>query len=381
MNSLEQELKETRDRLQVTIDEYETALEELKSGNQELQSVNHELAAKVDELERSNPDLRNLFESTQIASVFLDRFMIIRSYTPAVTSIFNLIAGDRGRPITNIANQLEGVDLQADIRQAFDERKMLERPVRLRNGKVCHLMRVLPYRTADDEIDGVLITFVNVTAVVAAFEEQQRVLVAELNHRVRNMLQVVIGLSNQTLHSSENLRQFEKSFMGRMQALARAYELLSRDGWKNVSISGLLHSQLSPFASEGSHYTVEGDGLELTPSAALAMGMVLYELATNAVKYGALSVPGGHLHISWQTSGAGESGKDLVFHWRESGGPTVHAPARHGFGSELMQRQLSYELNGQAAMEFREDGLQVTLRLPTAGAVVNRDGGTGQRPS
>src|SRR5687767_14251685 len=142
--SLEHELRETRDRLQATIEEYETALEELKSGNEELVSVNeelqstneeletskeelqsvneelntvnNELASKVDELDRSNADLRNLFESTQIATVFLDRHLIIRSFTPAVTAIFNLIPTDRGRPILDIAHQLEDVDLAHDVR-------------------------------------------------------------------------------------------------------------------------------------------------------------------------------------------------------------------------------------------------------------------------
>jgi two-component system, chemotaxis family, CheB/CheR fusion protein len=396
--SLEQELKETRDRLQATIEEYETALEELKSGNEELvsvneelqstneeletskeelqsvneelQTVNHELASKVDELHRSNADLHNLFESTQIATVFLDRFMIIRSYTPAVTAIFNLISTDRGRPITDIAHQLEDVDFRADIRQVFDERKPLERPVRMRDGKVFHLMRILPYRTADDAIDGVLVTFVNVTAVVVA-EEQQRLLVAELNHRVRNMLQVVIGLANQTLHRSEDLRQFESAFLGRMQALARAYELLSKDGWQNVSMAQLLQTQLTPFASEGSRYVAEGDEVLLKANAALALGLVIYELATNAVKYGALSATSGRVYISWHLDQAQGSKPELVFRWREAGGPSVQPPTHQGFGSELVQRQLKYELNGQAAMEFAPEGLQVMLKIPAVGALVD----------
>ncbi len=159
---LEHELRETRDRLQATIEEYETALEELKSGNEELVSVNeelntvnNELASKVDELDPS----------------------------------------DRGRPILDIAHQLVAVDFAHDVRRVLDEQTPIERPVRLRNGKVFHLMRILPYRTTEDHIDGVLVTLVNVTDIVAA-EEQLRTLVSELNHRVRNMLQVVIGLAN-----------------------------------------------------------------------------------------------------------------------------------------------------------------------------------------
>lgn len=396
VEGLEHELKETRDRLQATIEEYETALQELKSGNEELVSVNeelqstneeletskeelqsvneelhtvnNELVSNVDELHRSNADLRNLFESTQIATVFLDRHLIIRSYTPAVTAIFNLIASDRGRPITDIAHQLDDVDLARDIRRVLDERTPLERPVRLRGGKVFHLMRILPYRTADEQIDGVLVTFVNVTEVVAA-EEQQRLLVAELNHRVRNMLQVVIGLANQTLHRSEDLKEFEKAFMGRMQSLARAYELVSREGWHKVLISELLRSQLAPFVAEGSRYSAEGDRVLLSANAALALGLVLYELATNATKYGALSVPGGTITVSWRLESRDGAEPSLIFRWQERGGPKVTEPSRRGFGSELMQRQLRYELNGSAAMEFSEEGLQVTLEIPS-GAVM-----------
>src|SRR5262249_36823670 len=140
---LEQELRDTRERLQATVEEYETAVEELKSSNEELQSVNEELqstneeletskeelqslneelhtvnaelSSKVEEVDRANADLRNPFESTQIATIFLDRDVIIRSFTPAVTSIFNLISGDRGRPLTDIASSLAADDFKRDI--------------------------------------------------------------------------------------------------------------------------------------------------------------------------------------------------------------------------------------------------------------------------
>jgi two-component sensor histidine kinase len=348
-------LKETCDRLQATIEEYETALEEL--------------TAKFDELHRSNADLSNLFESTQIATVFLDKNLLIRSFTPAVTRVVNLIPSDRGRPITDIAHQLEDVDLGSEVRRVLQERRSHERPVRMRNGQIFHLMRVLPYRTVDESIDGALLTFVDITDILAA-EEQQRTLVAELNHRVRNMLQVVIGLANQTLHRSADLKAFETSFMGRMQSLARAYELVSRGGWKKVPIFDLLRTQLAPFAGERERYNLEGEQILLNTNAALALGLVLYELATNAIKYGALSVSDGRVHIAWRLRD-GDSGQLMLsFRWEEHGGPRVAQPARRGFGSELLQRQLMYELKGQATMEFAEEGLKVLLEIPASGAVV-----------
>jgi two-component system CheB/CheR fusion protein len=301
--------------------------------------------------------------------VFHDRHLIIRSYTPAVTGIFNLIPGDRGRPITDIAHHLEDVDVARDIRRVLDEHTPLERPVRLRDGNVFHLMRILPYRTTDEQNDGVLITFVNVTEVVAA-EEQQRMLVSELNHRVRNMLQVVIGLANQTLHRSADMKQFEQSFMGRVQSLARAYELVSRGGWHQVSIAELLDSQLAPFAPERGRYQAAGAPVLLSANAALAFALVLYELATNATKYGALSVPTGQIEVGWSLDAKNSDTPALMFNWRERGGPRVSEPTRRGFGSELLQRQVRHELKGNSTMEFLEDGLRVSVEIPASGVVL-----------
>jgi two-component system CheB/CheR fusion protein len=232
-------------------------------------------------------------------------------------------------------------------------------------------MRILPYRTSDDVIDGVLVTFIDVTAMIAA-EEQQRLLVAELNHRVRNMLQVVIGLANQTVQRSKDLEAFQQAFTGRMQSMSRAYDLLSRDSWLKVPMSDLIETQLAPFAPEGRRYSIDGAPVVLGANAALALGMVFYELATNATKYGALSVPHGHVNISWKIQpGDGEAGRELVIRWVERGGPRVDKPVRPGFGSQLVQQQLRYEFNGKVDMDFAEDGLHTTLSLPAEPSVVS----------
>src|SRR5215472_221843 len=162
LEHLERELRETRERLQSMAEEYETAIEELKSSNEEmvsvneelqstneeletskeelqsvneeLQTVNHELTVKIDELDRANSDLKNLYESTEIATVFLDRDLIIRSFTPAVTRIFNLIPSDRGRPLTDIAHNLDYAELPQDIQQLFGSRQPIERRINRRDG-------------------------------------------------------------------------------------------------------------------------------------------------------------------------------------------------------------------------------------------------------
>ena len=231
---LERELNDTREQLQSTAEEYETALEELKSANEELQSSNEELetsreeiqsineelqtsnaqlTAKVDELDRANSDLRNLFESTQVATIFLDRFMIVRSFTPAMAGIYNLIPSDRGRPLSDIVSQIDYTDLRVDVHRVLDTLEPFERRTARRDNSAHYLMRILPYRTADNEVDGALITFTDVTGMVQA-EQHQRTMVDELNHRVRNMLTVVLSIATQTMRQSRGprriLRQFQR---------------------------------------------------------------------------------------------------------------------------------------------------------------------------
>src|SRR5262249_31833108 len=150
----------------------------------ELQTVNHELTVKIDELDRANSDLKNLYESTEIATIFLDRDLIIRSFTPAVTRIFNLIPGDRGRPLSDIAHHLDYPELPQDIQQVFGARQPLERRVNRHDGTAHYIVRALPYWTGSGKVEGVVLTFSDVTGLAQA-EEQQRVLVAELNHRVK----------------------------------------------------------------------------------------------------------------------------------------------------------------------------------------------------
>jgi two-component system CheB/CheR fusion protein len=108
----------------------------------------------------------------------------------------------------------------------------------------------------------------------------------------------------------------------------------------------------------------------LTANAALALGLVIYELATNATKYGALSAPTGSVDLAWRLKPGSDGASALVFDWRERGGPAVSEPSHRGFGTELLQRQLSYELNGNATLDFHQDGLRVVLEIPMQGTVV-----------
>src|SRR5262249_27139636 len=171
--SSNEELLSVNEELQSTNEELETSKEELQSVNEELQTVNHELSSKIDELDRANSDLNNLFQSTQIATIFLDRNLEIRGFTPAVTKLFNLIPIDSGRPRTDIVSRINYPDLDQDMRRVCAGEEVPERSVSHANGNDYYLARILPYRVANNQIDGVLLTFVDVTNLVAA-EEQQK---------------------------------------------------------------------------------------------------------------------------------------------------------------------------------------------------------------
>jgi two-component system CheB/CheR fusion protein len=385
---IDRELRDTRERLQATIEEYESAVEELKSSNEELQSMNEELQStneeletskeelqsvneelqtvnselnvKVDEVDHANADLRNVFESTQVATIFLDRDLVIRSFTPSVAEIFKLISSDRGRPLTDIVSHLADTgDLKRDILSVLEHGKPIEHRVHRKEDKAHYLMRILPYRGRNNIVEGVLVTFVNVTRMVEA-EEHQRELVEELNHRVRNMLTVVGAIANQTLAKSASPDIFAAAFMGRLQSMGKSYALVSRENWNDVSLGDILMNELQDFAQERDGRVKTG-GPELTfaPTQALALGLVFHELATNATKYGALADPKGRVSVTWGM----EKGR-LIITWMERDGGEIGKPARKGFGTELIERELKSTLGATVTFDYAPAGIEVQISIP-----------------
>jgi two-component system CheB/CheR fusion protein len=221
-------------------------------------------------------------------------------------------------------------------------------------------MRALPYRSGSPNLDGAVLTFVDVTELAEA-EAHHKMLVEELNHRVKNMLTVITSIANQTFASS--VPDPKQAFMGRIHALATTYGLISRENWQNVSLEGMLREGITPYDEDSSKFFIKGPAVWLSPQAALAMGLVLHELATNAVKHGALSSSAGRVSITWRVERAPEPGS-VVVEWIESGGPKVMEPDQKGFGTELISREFEYQLGGAAQLKFDTEGFKATLEIP-----------------
>jgi two-component system CheB/CheR fusion protein len=292
--------------------------------------------------------------------VFLDQNLIIRSFTSAVSEVFNLISTDRGRPLTDIVSRLDDPgDLKRDIRAVFEQGTMAERRVQRSDGAASYLMRVLPYRTPNLVIEGVLVTFVDVTRIVEA-EAHQRTLIQELNHRVRNMLTVVGAIASQTLAKSASPKDFETAFLGRIDSMAKSYGLVSSEQWGDVSLDAVLKTELASHGADTKgRLSTEGPPLPFNPQQALALGLVFHELATNAAKYGALSTAKGRLSVTWTVS----EGR-LVIDWHEKGGPKVSPPGRRGFGTELIERQIKGTFAGDVMFDYASPGLAVRISIP-----------------
>ncbi len=178
LRSTNEEMQSTNEELQSTNEELTTSKEEMQSLNEELQTVNAELQVKVDELSRSNNDMKNLLNSTDIATLFLDNDLKVRRFTTQATKIINLIPGDVGRPITDLASDLLYPELAADAREVLQKLGFKEKTVNARDGR-WFTVRIMPYRTIDDRIDGVVITFVDITAaktLEAKLREKQALL-------------------------------------------------------------------------------------------------------------------------------------------------------------------------------------------------------------
>jgi PAS domain S-box-containing protein len=195
-------------------------------------------------------------------------------------------------------------------------------------------------------------------------ENRQNLLIRELHHRVKNTLATVQAIVGSTARSASSIDEFYQGFVGRIVSLARTHNLLTEDLWQKADLHELVETELGPYEDEvRNRILIEGPHVELPSEAAVPIGMAIHELTTNAAKHGALSTFGGQVEVRWHIEPSG--GRSMLhFTWMENGGPRVTNPARQGFGSRLLQRVLSAQLQAQVNMEFREEGLLFTMSMP-----------------
>ncbi len=629
LQSSNEEFQSVNEELHSTVEELETSKEELQSINEELQTVNAELNNRADSLVRSNSDLANLFDSTSVATLFLDNGSHIRRFTPAITEIFNVREGDEGRLISDFSSRLAGAALTQDIETVLRDLGSLEREAASEDGEATYLVRVKPYRDLNNVIDGVVITLIDISerkqlerdqahlaAIVASSEdaiishdlegtisswnagaekiygytahemigqqmsallddvqidewpanlarlrqgdpvididisrvtkddrvihvslaispmrnaqgaiigasavardialrkraeaemkesesrlqlacevasvgaweanlesgtavwtkklfdilgvdrsceasvklffdhvhpddvarvegrfnecvasgtlfnedfrirkpdgeirhlvgmgrvsesanreparmigvnwditerklneEHTAMLMAELDHRVKNILAVVSSVVSQTLRASSADTAVRAEIEGRIQAISRAHGLLTELGGVEGSLSNLVTTELKPF-SHRANVTISGDDVVLTSRASLNLALAVHELATNAVKYGSLSVEEGHLDVTWRVQKSGGQ-MELELLWLEAGGPPVSPPSDRGFGTKLIELSLVHALTATVNREFLEAGMRCQILVPLTSEIgrIRATNATGDTPS
>lgn len=190
--------------------------------------------------------------------------------------------------------------------------------------------------------------------------ERQEVLIAELNHRVRNILALIRGLVRQSRSPTASAADYIALLEGRIESLARAHDQITQDNWEPARLRALIETEAAAYLGERrTHLIVDGDPVLIRPSAFTTLALVIHELMTNSAKYGSLS-DSGEVHVSWSRQDNG----DLAIRWREHGGPPVQPPSRRGFGSTIIERSIPYDLGGQAETRFPPTGFEADFIIP-----------------
>jgi light-regulated signal transduction histidine kinase (bacteriophytochrome)/CheY-like chemotaxis protein len=228
-----------------------------------------------------------------------------------------------------------------------------------------------PWTSADLRIaEGLRVTLLEVILQLADLaarerrgaQERQELMIAELNHRVRNILSLVRGLVAQSKDSATNLEDFASVLGGRIQALARAHDQITSLNWAPVALKSLVESEAGAYlGSRAGRIRMDGPNVALDPKAFATLALVVHEMMTNSAKYGALADSTGQVEVQWSL----DKGSRLVIEWKESGGPPVQPPAHRGFGTTIIERSIPFDLNGDAELRFDLLGVRARFVVPS----------------
>jgi PAS domain S-box-containing protein len=318
------------------------------------------------ESEQRSRWLASIVESSDDAIVSKDSAGIITTWNKGAERLFGYMADEVvGKPITILIPP----DRHSEERAILD---CINRGGRIENyetvrqckdGSLVNVsLTVSSVKNAEGKIVGASKIARDITRRKRA-EGREKMLMTELDHRVRNALARVAMLAASSRRDNGSIDEFARSLDGRIHSMAAAHTLLSQRGGHGVGLGALVHSQLAPYAVEA-NITIRGTELMLSPVAIQAMGMVLHELVTNAAKYGALSVPTGQVSVSWERGRNGSAAANLIFVWREFGGPRTAAEVKPGYGIRLIRELVPYELGGAVDLVFASEGVSCRIEVP-----------------
>ncbi|MEQ1756427.1 MAG: HWE histidine kinase domain-containing protein [Micropepsaceae bacterium] len=335
--------------------------------------------AKVDSFRKNLGPFVIAAEVTRMAMVFTDAREPTHPLVFANDSFLKLTGYDRedvlGRPFNSLIAPGVSPDTLARIQEAFDGTRDVEPEVHYKR-KDGSAFWVSVFITKVHDKNGVVVQhFISLVDLTRYMKEQahSKMLIDELNHRVKNTLATVQSIAAQALRGASNPEMAREAIESRLFALSCSHDLLTRESWEGAGLFDLVTEALKPFAASSElarRLDISGDNIRVSPKTALALGIALHELATNAAKYGAFSNQSGSIAIKWSL-GAHSGEQRLILHWQEKGGPPVVPPTRKGFGSRVLIRGLAHELDAKVELDYAAQGLSCTIDVPLPASAPN----------
>jgi PAS domain S-box-containing protein len=354
-----------------------TALREADELSLVLANAAKELRARTEAQGR----LATIVSSSPNAMVSQSPDGIIRTWNAAAERLFGYqaseVTGRSARMFYTGEQQSEFADIIAEVRSGTAVHRDVQR--RHKDGHLIDVsISVAPMYDDAGRVVGIS-SIVSDIGERKAREKQIEFLMRELSHRSKNLLAVVQAIAGQTARYSDDLEEFQTRFSQRLHAMARAQDLLVARNWEGAQLTELVRSQLAPFTEDVStRIEMSGPELDLRPDAVHNLTLALHELATNAAKYGALSVPDGRVAVDWEVAGGEPDDLRFRMSWREHSGPPVRPPDRKGFGHVVIADMVGSALRGHVQLLFESSGVRWKLDVPAASVIKKAEGGPAQ---
>ena len=354
------QVRHANERLRQEVAAHEATLRELEVARCDLEE---RVADRTHELGLVTARFRTALRGSKVHVFSQDKDL---RYTTVSDPMFGLevddIVGRVDEDILPAENRAEIIRLKRGVLQSGQAK---DAEISIGNGAMMRWFdfHIEPLHGAGGSVVGLTCAAVDITERKEG-EAHLRLLMRELTHRSKNLLAVVQAMARQTARHAGSIDSFLDQFSARLQAVATSHDLLIQESWYGVSLAELVRSQLGHYLNRsGSQVSIDGQAVILKPEVAQNLGLALHELATNAAKYGALSVPTGKVSINWQRL-VQPKGEGVQIVWAESGGPSVSPPERRGFGSLVIERNLARSLEAQVDLAFAPDGVTCRIVIP-----------------